>query len=229
MKFSERIEKIGSECDACDLFADIGCDHGYSTAYMLEKGLCRRAQISDISAKSLSKAEKLLKKYVDEGRVSSVCAAGMEKTDPSADFVLIAGMGGEEIVHILQAGFLPPKLLLQPMKNADKVRAFLLAAGYSVLRDYTFLCGGKFYDLIKAEKGIPSDYTQRMLAYGRDNLEAPTGDFVKKLERDIADCERWLAPVRTRGREALSARLADLKEVYGEVTADLCGDRRRLS
>lgn len=225
MKGGKRLRILCGELERCALFADVGCDHGYCSEYMLKHGLCREAFISDISAKSLKKAETLLAAYIEAGRVRSAAAAGLDKTDPSAELVLIAGMGGEEIVHILKEGFLPPKLVLQPMKNAEKVRAFLLANGYRLVRDYTFFAEGKFYDLIKAykEEGAPA-YTREMLEFGRDNILSPSEDFCKKLERDIACAETWAENAKD-GREALEARIARLKELYDETCRRLSGDR----
>ena len=128
-KLTKRLRILCGEIPVCDVFADVGCDHGYCTQYALEHGLCRKAYISDISAKSLQKAETLLAPYIAEGRVESVCCAGLEKIPREAEAVMIAGMGGEEIISILKNGFLPQKLLLQPMQNVPKVRAFLLENG----------------------------------------------------------------------------------------------------
>ena len=64
MKRSLRLSTICGALTPCDSFADVGCDHGYCTLYMLENGLCRTACISDISAPSLAKAEKLLLRYI---------------------------------------------------------------------------------------------------------------------------------------------------------------------
>ena len=89
MKRTGRLDAVCAELSACGLFADVGCDHGYCTLYMLERGLCRGAVISDISAKSLKKAETLLAAYIEAGRVRSAAAAGLDKTDPSAELVLI--------------------------------------------------------------------------------------------------------------------------------------------
>ena len=55
-----RLKKLCALLERCERFVDVGCDHGYCTKYMLEGGLCNSAVISDVSAKSLSKAEKLL-------------------------------------------------------------------------------------------------------------------------------------------------------------------------
>ncbi len=217
MKRTRRLTELYGELEACRLFADVGCDHGYCTQYMLENDLCRCAQISDISAKSLQKAEALLSAYINAGRVRAVVCAGLEKIDPNTDLVLIAGMGGEEIVGILRDGFLPPKVVLQPMKNSDKVRRFLLQEGYGILRDNTFFADGKFYDLIRAVRGSAcGTYTADMIMFGRDNLLNPREDFRKKLERDIAQHAAWMENARE-GREEIVRRLSKLKEIYDET------------
>ena len=49
MSVSVRIKTLCSLLEKTDVFADVGCDHGYCTQYMLESGLCERAIFSDIS------------------------------------------------------------------------------------------------------------------------------------------------------------------------------------
>lgn len=217
MKLTKRLAAVCGELEKCDTFADVGCDHGYCTLYMLENGLCRTAQISDISAKSLKKAQALLSAYIAEGRVRPVVCDGLAGVDRGTEQVLIAGMGGEEIVKILSDGFLPPKLVLQPMKNAEKVRAFLLGRGYALLRDHTFYADKKFYDLIKAVKGgKQEEYNKDMLSFGRENIISPTEDFAKMLERDISRCMEWRESA-AEGRAEIDARLKKLEELYDET------------
>ena len=223
MKPTRRLAQLCGALEKCDTFADVGCDHGYCTLYMLERGLCRSAQISDISEKSLQKAETLLSAYIRAGRVRSVVCAGLSGVDPGTEQVLIAGMGGEEIVKILREGFLPPKLILQPMKNADKVRAFLLGHGYGIGLDRTFFAEKKYYDIIRAAKGGETTvYTEDMLLYGRDNLLSPGEDFKRMLERDIARLRLWLQSA-DEGRRAIEARLRKTEEIYDETCGRLCG------
>lgn len=217
MKLTKRLAAVCGELEKCDTFADVGCDHGYCTLYMLEKGLCRTAQISDISAKSLKKAQALLSAYIAEGRVCPVVCDGLAGVDRGTEQVLIAGMGGEEIVKILSDGFLPPKLVLQPMKNAEKVRAFLLGRGYALLHDHTFYADKKFYDLIKAVKGgKQEEYNKDMLSFGRENILSPTEDFAKMLERDISRCREWRESA-AEGRAEIDARLKKLEGLYDET------------
>lgn len=213
MRHSKRLQTVCGELSACDTFADVGCDHGYCTLYMLEHELCRAAVISDISAGSLRKAETLLSAYIQAGTVRSVCCAGLQGVPASCDQVLIAGMGGEEIVKILQEGFLPPALVLQPMKNAPKLRRFLLDRGYAIVRDFLFLDGGKHYILLRAEAGGRArPYGPPELEFGYDNLHAPGSDFLDYIRSEAEKCRR-----RLQGAGHITAveeRLARLEEAY---------------
>ena len=89
----DRIDKLCAYLTPCKTFADIGCDHGYCTQYMLKNNLCDSAVISDISEKCLSKAKNLLKDYIADGKCIPVCCSGLEQIENSVDLVLIAGMG----------------------------------------------------------------------------------------------------------------------------------------
>ena len=216
MRLSSRLRTLCGELSSCSVLADVGCDHGYCTLYALENGVCGRAYISDVSAGSLRKAEKLLARYIEEGRVRSFCCDGLSLVPRDAEQVLVAGMGGDEILSVLGGGFLPPRLVLQPMKNAPKVRAFLLGSGYSVVRDYTFR-DAKFYDVIVAQKGAPvREYDERSLRFGYDNLHSPSQDFLAWLR---AEAEKWRS--RTGGGEAAARRLKELTEAYDEAQRNL--------
>lgn len=212
MKRTKRLQTVCGQLSPCDTLADVGCDHGYCTLYALERGLCRRAVISDISRSSLHKAEELLSSYIAEGRVESVCCAGLSQVSRNCDQVLIAGMGGEEIVKILEGSFLPQALVLQPMKNTEKVRAFLLEKGYCLVRDFLFYDGPKHYDLLRAERGAPPRaYGSLELEFGYDNIHAPLPDFDRFLRGEIENARGRLEKAAA-GRAALQERLRRLEE-----------------
>ncbi len=220
-----RIDIICSHLPEADVFADIGCDHGYCTQYMLKNGRCRLAYISDISAGSLQKARTLLRREVEEGRCIPVVADGLDGVK-ECDLVLIAGMGGEEIVRILERGYLPKKFVLQPMKNSEKVRRFLIGRGCSITLDYTFE-DGKFYDLIAGEapssEGGADGYTEWELRFGRDNLLSPSPAFlrwVKEERRKLG--EHLLSPDMGReSREELRRKRYDLEVILDAIEGDI--------
>lgn len=155
MGYGSRIDVLCSLLTKAKVFADVGCDHGYCAEYMLENGLCERAILSDISAGSLDKAKRLLSGYIASGRAEAVLGDGFFGVPESIDEVLIAGMGGSEIVGILSDetfGFLPRTFVFQPMHDAEKLRRYLVSAGACLERDFTLPRGRKFYDVILRAK-----------------------------------------------------------------------------
>ena len=215
---TRRLAEICSRIPRAETFADIGCDHGYCTAYALRNGLCGHAYISDVSAACLGKARALLKEEIASGVCTAVCADGLEGLPELPECVLIAGMGGEEIVRILSARPLPRRFVLQPMKNTPKLRGFLLERGAKICEDVTFF-DGKYYDLLTGEGSGGDAYSEDELVFGRDNLRAPSADFLGKLREERGTLrgalERTAAP---QAKEALLRRLRHLEEITIAIT-----------
>ncbi len=187
---TKRLEQIFSLIPTCDTFADIGCDHGYIAKKMIESGKCKKVVISDVSAKCLAKAQDLLSDEISDGRALAVVSDGFDNLPP-VDLALIAGMGGEEICAILsKANTLPQSLVLQPMKNTQKVRLMAVKLGYCIKKDFTFLCGKIFYDLILAERGVDS-LSDEEAEFGRTNLNEKPVAFIKKLKNKIASLKKF--------------------------------------
>lgn len=186
----DRISTICSYLEKCNTFADVGCDHGYCSQYMLKNNLCEVAVISDVSAKSLKKAELLLDEYINAGKCRAVCCDGLRAVG-NVEQLLIAGMGGEEIVKILKEGYIPEKFVFQPMKNAELLRKYLLENGCSLIVDDIFFRDGKFYFIIKGRfDGMRQSYTAAQLAFGRHSLQNPV--FKEFLNGEINKLKRYL-------------------------------------
>lgn len=199
MAVSYRIKTLCSLLQPTDVFADIGCDHGYCTQYMLDAGKCERAIFSDVSKGSLQKAEVLLADYVNAGRAVGVLGDGFFGVPSSVGEVLIAGMGGSEILSILtdkKYGFLPKTFVFQPMLNADKLRRWILDNGGYITRDFTFK-DGKYYDVICGRRLLDGEekqqYTEMELEFGKENLETLPPAFVERTKKMLKDIEKYLA------------------------------------
>lgn len=217
---TERLNIVCKYLRPAGVFADVGCDHGYCTKYALDHGLCGRAYLVDVSRESLKKAETLLDGEIAAGRCKSVCCDGLEGVPEPCDSVLIAGMGGEEILHILRNG-LPPHFVLQPMKNAEKLRRFLLERGAKILTDITFFAG-KYYHLIAGEGTGGDEYAPLDYIFGRDNLKSPTAGFAGYLKEEIKKIAGYrLDDMNAENRRAIGERLALYSEVLYGIEKDL--------
>ena len=199
MAQSKRIQLLCSLLERTDVFADVGCDHGYCTEYMLKNGLCKKAIFSDVSKGSLQKAELLLSEYVEKGLAQGVLGDGFYGVPETVGEVLIAGMGGSEILSILmdkKHGFLPKTFVFQPMLNADKLRRYILDNGGYITRDFTFK-DGKYYDVICGRRLFEGEaaqtYDERELEFGRENLALLPEAFVERTKKQLKDIEIYLA------------------------------------
>lgn len=213
---TERLNKIFNVLTECEVFADIGCDHGYIAKAMLDSNKCKTAIISDISEKCLSKAEKLLSKYISVDRVKSVVSDGFENLS-RCNQALIAGMGGEEIVNIIkrarEQNKLPERLVVQPMKNCDKVRLCAVKAGYKIDYDQVFYSGEKYYNLIVLSFGEDC-LTDEEIEFGRDNVRLLPPDFKKMILYTIEKLRAFSenGEVAEKNKDELNKKIEKLKK-----------------
>ncbi len=197
MSYGKRIDTLCSHLQKTTSFADVGCDHGYCSEYVLKKGLCENVIFSDVSKGSLAKAEKLLGGFVKQGFAKGVLGDGFFGVPKWTETVLIAGMGGSEIVHILsheKHGFMPKKFVFQPMHDSEKLRRYLVEKGAYIERDYTFE-DGKFYDVIVGSydgENKAQAYTDAEFEFGKENLSVRGEAFIKRMKKLLANTEKYL-------------------------------------
>ena len=167
------------------LVADIGTDHAYLPIYLCEQrkltpvtvggGETLCAVAADINKGPVERADEhiaaaRLTKYIKTVQTDGL--TGLDLYDPQD--IIIFGMGGELIATILAAA---PwvnaegrRLILQPMTHAEKLREYLLAAGYSIVGETLSREGDRIYQTICAEpaSGAPAvNLTPAELAVGQ--------------------------------------------------------------
>lgn len=172
MTLCPRLEFLASLIGPSPVFADIGSDHGLLPCFILSEGKAEKAVITDISPKSLQKAEKLIKRRGLADRAVFYQTDGFEGIKEEIYTAAIAGMGGMEIISILEKMPQSVKiLLLQPMKNADKLRLYLLNRGFFIQTDKKVFSGGKYYDIIKADTTARGDNLSELdILFGKTNI-----------------------------------------------------------
>ena len=170
--------------------ADIGTDHAYIPLWLVEHGICERAIASDINEGPVKKAAENVAQSSERNRITVVRADGLESDVFSGcDNVVIAGMGGELIVKILEKSPIIRKigmrLILQPMTKAEHVRAYLWQHGYEILSDKVVLEDGRIYQVIAAQNtGIDTVYTSAQSLVG---LRRPEEENYMSLVKHTID------------------------------------------
>lgn len=186
LNLSNRLEAIVKLVDEYKTVADIGCDHGYVTAELILSNRCEKVVATDISRNSLYKAIRFcdslnINNYVSfrEGDGFSV----IYKQDKVKQ-AIIAGMGGMEIINILEnKKFKLKNFILQPMRDVVKLREYLISNKYKILNDFIVYDEGVFYNIIKVTKGR-TKLRPLEIYFGKDNFEYNKEVFKQYLNNE---------------------------------------------
>ena len=193
---NKRMKTITDMAERVSVIADVGCDHGKLGTALLLQDKADKVLFCDISAPSLEKARILTENQGLSDRAEFFCRDGLG--DIKCDTAIIAGMGGMEILSIIEnAVTLPGTLILQPMKDSTVLRQ-RLSDRYCFEKDFLIYGGDKYYDMMKLRRGCDS-FTELQLAFGKDNVTERSDDFLRYLEKEYALTRRVLSVTENDG------------------------------
>ena len=120
--------------------ADIGTDHGYLPVHLIQQGRIPSAIAADVGQEPLQHAIRTAEEYGVGNIDFRLCDGLRGLSADEVDTIVIAGMGGETIVHILSAAEWTKEqgrytLLLQPMTKAGVLRHWLAEGGYRFVEE----------------------------------------------------------------------------------------------
>ena len=102
IKLSKRLAAAAELVRPCESFADIGCDHGYLPAYLVQNNIVKKAYACDINEGPLSKCREVAEQEGVAGKITCILAPGLLGLNESdASEIAICGMGGELIADII--------------------------------------------------------------------------------------------------------------------------------
>lgn len=142
---------------------DVGTDHAYLAADLILSGKCSHVIASDVKDGPLEAAAKTVEKYGISEKIQLILSDGLQRVpaDGVSD-IIIAGMGGETIVEILQAcqwiADEEINLVLQPMTKAEILREWLGMNGFIIDEERATEDAGRVYIVMRAhynEVGFP--------------------------------------------------------------------------
>ena len=183
MKLTNRLAMVADMVDPCDHFVDIGTDHAYLPAYLLQTARVKTALACDLRPQPLQNAAKTVTQYQLENSLSLRLSDGLQNVQPQeADVIAIAGMGGLLIAQMIaETPWLQSKdktLLLQPMTHEEDVRKALSEHQFEIVEERTAQEGKHLYLCMKA-KYTGEEQPQNDVFYYFGTLPA------KKTETDV--------------------------------------------
>lgn len=169
LRLSPRLQTAALAVRPGSVVADVGTDHGYLACALVQMQRCDRVYASDIHPGPLEQAAKTIRQCGLEEKVIPVLSDGVKELplDEISDIV-IAGMGGDLILSILQDArlFRPEKrFVLQPMTKHDVLRRGLYQAGFALLSETAVVDGRFVYSVLTAAYAGRAQQVGDLFAY----------------------------------------------------------------
>ena len=191
MKLSKRLQTIADFVKKDAVVADIGTDHAHIPIYLIENNIIDKAYACDINKGPLEKAKENIANFGVSKNIVLRLSNGLDKmSNKEVDTIIIAGMGGELISRILEAGYSGShlngreRLILQPNVAEHFVREWLMKHSYRITYETVVEDNHRLYEIIVAEPvGERVEYTELELKYGPVLLQQPSELSVAKWNR----------------------------------------------
>ena len=221
-----RLALIASMVRRGSRVADVGTDHGKLIAHLVGTGKCPAGCATDINPGPLSKARELVNSLNMADRVEVILCDGLAGVeDAMADDIVIAGMGGDTIIHIMESWphsrSTSKHFLLQAMTKPEALRRWLWQNGFDILEERCAQQSGKPYSVMSVgytAVEIQPDEPMLYLGAIRDFTDPDALAYGKKLlfqmEQKVKGMETaGQDPARWRGlMEDLAARMTTKEE-----------------
>lgn len=202
IKLSKRLMSAVSMVTGGHIVADIGCDHAYTSIYLIENGISPYVYASDVNEGPVKRALGNIEVLHMEKFINLRRADGMSdlKEEYNIQTVLICGMGGNLMIDILDNDLVKKhsfdELILQPQSDIHKVRHFLHDNEYKIVNEMMVFEDGKFYNIMKAVQGHEEYAYEYEYVYGRYLIQSSDSVFKDYLEYKLNKNKEILASIK---------------------------------
>lgn len=225
MKLSKRLQTIADFVKKNSVVADIGTDHAHIPIYLIENNIIDKAYACDINKGPLEKAKENIANFGVSKNIVLRLSNGLDKmSNKEVDTIIIAGMGGELIIDILNRGksFFDKKntFILSPHTKTDEVRDYLIRKGFTIIKENMCIDEGKFYTVIEVRyTGNTVVYSEAELLYGKYLIENKHPVLLRFLKKEE---EKYISILSNTGlnedrKKELRHRLDIIKETMNEM------------
>lgn len=194
IKLDPRLQSVADLVRPGSFLLDIGTDHAYLPAYLVQNKICRGALACDVRPGPIKNAKETIFSCGLDEEISTRLCDGLDgiQIEDFSDIAL-AGMGGILISEILskaeQTKNSTVRIIAQPMTHAEVLREFFLINGYNIIDEKASFDGKRSYCSIAAQySGIASEFSPSFPFFGKlinDTDTAAVAYVQKQLRRLI--------------------------------------------
>lgn len=196
------------------VLADIGTDHGYLPAALLQQRCIPRAIAGDYNRAPYLSALHLAEELGLSEQMSVRHGNGLAVLQPGeADVISICGMGGTLMRDILAAA--PEvlaqvrRLILQPQRHNEHLRLWLMQNGWCIVAETMVQDNGHLFEIIVAEPG-EMQLNELEMEFGPLLLQNRHPLLPLRLREQLDMEDKVCAHLAQQGGEEAARRLAEL-------------------
>jgi tRNA (adenine22-N1)-methyltransferase len=170
---SKRLEAIASLITPGYIVADVGTDHGYIPIYQIQQNRSPSAIAMDLRKGPLQRAADHIQSCGLSDRIETRLSDGTAALGVGeAETIVVAGMGGELVLHILTDGEevcrSAKELILQPQSESAGVRRYLREHAYRIVAENMIYEDGKYYPMMRVVPVAGSETRAEMEVAGNE-------------------------------------------------------------
>lgn len=226
MQLSKRLTAVAHMVTRGSRLADVGCDHGYIPIALVTEGHVQSAIAMDINQGPLERARQNIEQFAAAQYIETRLSDGVAALYPGeVDSVIIAGMGGNLMVRILEKGRdvfeKTREMILQPQSEIAFVRHYLANHGYQIVDEDMVFEDGKYYIIMKAIHGRMEYEKEIFFEYGRILLEKKHPVLREFLNVKLRTAEKICEKIASYGNEDSVERINEIKKEMQKINSAL--------
>ncbi len=221
LPISTRLKTMAEYLIEGEVLADIGTDHAYLPIYAVEQQLINKVVAGEVNQGPYMRAKAHVMQHRLSDKIDVRHGNGLDVLEENeVTIITIAGMGGNLIAEILEAGMQKlssvKRLILQPMGSEPYLRKWLLAHKYQIINEKILQESGIIYEIIVAEptEKIVS-LTEKQLQFGPFLYQDCNEAFVTKWKSELLKKERILKQINT------NAVSASIDEKQAQIVSEI--------
>jgi len=213
---SPRLKIIADSIRGFDTAADIGSDHAYLPIYLAENGLVKSAIATDVNSGPVKISKERIKSYGVTAKVSVRQGNGLKAINPGeAEVIVVAGMGGILIRDILDKDAKVAEsaklLILQPMRDSDKVRKWLFLHGFDIIDEELVKEQDKIYEVIWARPTSKINEAKGLMLVGDKIIEKKHPLAAEYINKKRSELEKVIAALEGMDFESCRERIEECR------------------
>lgn len=223
IKLDDRLSAVASLVRNGKRVADIGTDHGYLVAYLVENEMCPSGIAADLRKGPLDNARQTVIEQGLSEKIELILSDGLTNIPSDAcDDIVIAGMGGNLIAEILEnAPWVKDEkinIVAQPMTHAEVLRQWFVDNGFTITKEKTATDGKRYYCIISANyTSTKTEHKHSYIYIGEIKAETDTDiKYLRKILTALTKKYDALMSANKEDTDNLKEVIDDIKELLGE-------------